>query len=157
MLSNSAMRDAPQEASPISFCLPTMSEADVGGMAVVVESSHQYSVTFRYRVTDGSRGAVWQNGVWCGSAYEAKVCHWIPPCGENCTHWHPLTFAECWWRPTVDVSTVSSWVKHFSSGNCDSGSPPLVQIFTGTGYRLLFIAGVNSLLMVVTMLKKSVL
>jgi len=58
MLSNSAMRDAPQVASPISFCLPTMSEADVGGMAVEVESSHQYSVTFRYRVTDGSRGAV---------------------------------------------------------------------------------------------------
>ena len=26
---------------------------------------------------------------------------------------------------TVDVSTVRQWVVHFSSGNSDSGSPPL--------------------------------
>ena len=49
-----------------------MAEADVGGVAVEVETSHQYSITFCCCATDGSRGAVWQNGVWHGSVYEAK-------------------------------------------------------------------------------------
>jgi len=40
-----------------------MSEADVGGIAVEVEISHQYSVTFYCCETDGSRGAVCPNGV----------------------------------------------------------------------------------------------
>ena len=35
---------------------------NVGGMAVEVEPSHQYPVTFCCCVTDVSRGAVWQNG-----------------------------------------------------------------------------------------------
>jgi len=43
---------------------------------------------------------------------------------------------------TVDVSTVRSWVVHFSSG--DSGSPLLVQIFTSVAHSLLFIAGKNA-------------
>jgi len=47
-----------------------MSEADVGGMAAEVEPSHQYSATFCCCVTDGSRGAVWHNGTWHGSAYK---------------------------------------------------------------------------------------
>ena len=38
------------------------------------------------------------NDVWHGSVYEAKVCHWIPPCGKIGTHWHSLTLAECLWR-----------------------------------------------------------
>jgi len=42
----------------ISLCWPTMSEMDVGSMAVDVELSHQYSITFCCPVTDGSRGAV---------------------------------------------------------------------------------------------------
>ena len=55
-----------------------------------MEPFHQYCITFCCRVTDGSRGAVWQNGVWHGSEHEEKVCHWIPP-------WHPLTFTDiCW-------------------------------------------------------------
>ena len=33
---------------------------------------------------------------------------------------------------------------HFSSGDSDSGSPLLVQIFTSEAYRLLFIAGKNA-------------
>lgn len=37
---------------------PMTSEADVGGMAVEAESSHQYSVTRCCCMTDGSRGAV---------------------------------------------------------------------------------------------------
>ena len=67
-------------------------------MAVEAEPSQQYSVVFCCHVTDGSRGAVWQNGIWYGSAYEADVCHWISPCGRNGTHWHSLTLAECFWR-----------------------------------------------------------
>ena len=71
------------------------SEADVGGMAVEDEPSCQYPITCRSRVTDGSRGALWQNGVW----QEAKVWHGIPPGRENGTHQHSLTLAECLWRP----------------------------------------------------------
>ena len=81
------------------LCWPMMSEADVGVIAVVAELSHQCSITFCCCVTDGIRGAVWQNGVWHGSAYEAKVCQWIPPCGKNGTHWYTLTLAEHLWRP----------------------------------------------------------
>ena len=49
-------------------------------------------------MTGGSWGAVWQNGTWHGSEYEAKVCHRIPPCGKNGTHWHLLTVAQHLWR-----------------------------------------------------------
>ena len=45
------------------------------------------------------RRALCQNGVWHGSVYEGKACHWIPPCGKNCTHWHSLMLAERLWRP----------------------------------------------------------
>ena len=64
------------------------------------ESSCQYSDMFCCCVTDGSRRAVWQNGVCNGSVYEAKVCHWIPPCGKHWTHWCSLMLAECLQRPT---------------------------------------------------------
>ena len=60
---------------PILLRWPTTSEADDGDMAVEVEPSRQYSVTFCCRATDDSRGSVLQNGVWHGSAYEAKVCN----------------------------------------------------------------------------------
>ena len=49
--------------------LAQASEVDVGGTA---EPSHQYPVTFCCRETDGSKGTIWQNGIWHGSAYEAK-------------------------------------------------------------------------------------
>jgi len=42
---------------PSILCWPMMSEVDAGGMAVEVEASHQYSMTFCCHVTDGSRGA----------------------------------------------------------------------------------------------------
>ena len=93
------IRAALKVMPPILWCWPMISEADVGAMAVEAEPSHQYSITFCCCVTDGSRGAVWQNGVWHGSAYEAKVCHWIPPCIKNGTHWHSLMLAEHLWRP----------------------------------------------------------
>jgi len=79
---------------PILLCWPTTSEANIVYMAEEVEPSRQYSVKFCCRATDDSRGAVWQNGVWHGSAYETKMCNWIPPCGKNCTKWHSPTLAE---------------------------------------------------------------
>ena len=84
---------------PILLCWPTTSEVDAGSVLVELEISHQYSITFRCCVTDGNRGAVWRNGLWHGSAYKAKVCHWIPPCGKNGPLWHSLTHAESLWRP----------------------------------------------------------
>jgi len=52
------MRPALKVMALILLCWLTMSETDVGGMAVGVEPSHQYSVTFCCHVTDGSRRAV---------------------------------------------------------------------------------------------------
>ena len=43
---------------PILLCWPTTSEVVVGGMAVEVEPSHQYSVRYCCCTTDGSRSAV---------------------------------------------------------------------------------------------------
>jgi len=40
------MRTALKVISPILLCWPTMSESDVGGMAVEVEPSHLYSIIF---------------------------------------------------------------------------------------------------------------
>jgi len=49
-----------------------MSAADGGGMAVEVEPSHQYSITFYYCVTDGNRGTVRQNAIGHGSMDEEE-------------------------------------------------------------------------------------
>jgi len=76
---------------PIFLHGPMTSEADVGGTAVEVEPSHQHPVTCCCCETDGSRGAVWLNGVWHGSADEAKVWDWIPPLRFIDTCW---TFME---------------------------------------------------------------
>ena len=53
----------------------------------------------------------------------------------------------------VDVSTLRLEVVYFSTG--DSGSSPLVQMFTSVAYRVLFIAVINAQLMVVAVLKNS--
>ena len=45
---------------------------------------------------------------------------------------------------TVDVSTVRWCVVCFSSGNSDSGSLPLVQVFISVACKLLFIASENA-------------
>ena len=76
---------------PILLCWTMMSEVDGGGMAAEVEPFLQYSITFLCHAIDGSRGAVWQTGVWHGSVHEAKVCRWIPPCGKK---WYLLTFID---------------------------------------------------------------
>ena len=97
---------------PLPLCQPTTSKVDVGGMAVEVEPSHQYSITCCYRVTDGSWGAVWQHGGWHRSVYEAKVCHWIPPYRKNCTLWHSLETLETMNNSMKDRS-CSRWPCRF--------------------------------------------
>ena len=144
------MRDAPKVMPPIR-CWLTTSEVDIYGMAVDDEPSHKYSVTFCYHVTDGGRGAAWQNGIWHGSAYEAKVCHWIPPWGKIIapidSHWLLL---NVYGDQTVDVRTVRCCVIHFSSDGSNSISPLLMQIFMSAACRLLLNTGKNAELVVVT-------
>ena len=90
---------------PILWCWPTKSEADVGGTAVEIEPFYRYCITICCCATGGSRGAIWQNGVWHRSMYEAKVWNWIPLCKKNGTHWLSLTLAEHLREP-VDVCIV---------------------------------------------------
>jgi len=95
-----SMRAVPKVTSPVWLCWLTTSEAD-GGMAAEVEQSHQYSITFCCCVTDGSRGTIWQNGIWHGSVYEAEAWNPVPPHRWNSTHsleLGSLTFAVCLWR-----------------------------------------------------------
>ena len=51
-------RAASKVMPPVLLCWPTTSEAYVGGMAVEVDPSRQYSVNFFRRATDDRRGAV---------------------------------------------------------------------------------------------------
>ena len=100
------------------LCWPMTSEADVGVMAVEAEPSHHYPFTFCCHVRDNSKWAVWQNGVWHGSADEAKVCHWNFSMWKKIApidiHWHLL---NVYGDQTLDVSTVRQRVVHFSSGD----------------------------------------
>jgi len=52
------MKAGPKVIPPVIIWRPMKSEAEVSGMAVEVESSYQYSITFYCHLTDGSRGAV---------------------------------------------------------------------------------------------------
>ena len=130
---------------PTLLYWPTMSEVDVCGVAVEAEPFHQCSITLCCCATDGSRGALWQNGVWHGSVYAVCVfsMHWIPPCGMASIAIHSYLLNVYGDQP-VDVSTVKGWVICFSSGNSGSGSPPLAQMLTSAACRLLFIAGKNA-------------
>ena len=96
------MRAALQVMTPVLRCWPTISAEGISGMKAEAEPSWKYTVTFCCHGKDSHRGAVWQNSVWCGSAYEAKVCHWIHPFREkkkkNCTQWHSLMLALHLWR-----------------------------------------------------------
>ena len=90
------MRDALKVTPPILWSWLTMSEADVGGMAVEIEHSHQYSITC---VTWQQRGSlikshltwkcVWKKGGGTELCHEEK----------NGSYWHSLILAEHSWRP----------------------------------------------------------
>ena len=90
-------RAALKAMPPILWCWRTISEANVSGMAVEAEPSHQYPITFHCCVTGDSRGAVWQNSIWHGSKDETKVWNWIPPWWKHDT---PLTFISTCWMET---------------------------------------------------------
>ena len=97
------MRAALKIMSLISLCHFITSEADVGGMTV------EYSFTFCIHVTDGSRGKVWQNGIWHGTTYEAKAWKWVAPCGRK---WHPLTFMNS----CRMLMEIKEWMQAYWSG-----------------------------------------
>lgn len=85
---------------PILLCWHTTPEVDVGSMAVWTFPS-----IFHYILllcVWWQQRTVWQNGIWRESAYEVKVCNWIPQWGRNDTHWHSFMLAECLWRLNVE-------------------------------------------------------
>jgi len=88
-------------------------------------------------------------------------CTWSKGVSPNPSRWKKIAPIDiyrhllniCRDQP-VNMSTAKQRVVGFTSGNSDSGSPLVVEIFTSTAFRLLFTAGKNAELMVVTMLKK---
>ena len=112
------------------------------------EPSHQYSVTCCCCVTEGSRGAVWPNGVWRGSAYGTKVCRWIPPWRQNGIPWHLLMLAECLWRLKhgFEHSRVVDGVFQQWQQQCERQATfrTAMQIVTSVSCRLSFITGENT-------------
>ena len=84
------MRAALKLMVPTLLCWSTISEANVGSVAVDVEPSHQYSITFCCCVTDVSKKALWH-----GSEYEAKAWKGIPVYRKNNSYWHLSMLAEC--------------------------------------------------------------
>ena len=129
------MRAALRVMPPILLCWPTTSEANAGGMAVYTEPSHQYSITCCCHVTDGSRGVVWHNGAWHGSAYEAKVRHWIPPRGKMAPidiHQHLLNIMETkkWMRAQWGMGDVfQQWQQRYER---QATFQKVIQIFTSS-------------------------
>ena len=121
-------RVVPKAMPPTLLCCPMMSEADVGGMAEQAEPSHQHPIPFCCCVTDGSRGALWQNGAWHGSVGRAKGWNWIPPCRRNGTHWHLSTLVKIYGDWTVGVSALRG-DGAFQQCWQWQWSPQLVQIF----------------------------
>ena len=97
----------------VLYSWPTTAEDDDGGMAVEIEPSHQHPIRSCCRVTDGSRGAVWQNGVWYGSADEAKAKKMAP----TDIHWCLLNIHG---DRTVDLITARQRMVLFSSSDSDS-------------------------------------
>ena len=125
---------------PNLLCWPMMPEAG-DGMAIEVEPFHQYFITFCCHMTDGSRGVVWQNDIWCGSMDEAKVRNWIPPCRKITStdiHWQFLNVSG---DQAVDVSTVRQWVMGYSGSNSNMNDKPQSSLpcgFVGAWYSVCF-------------------
>ena len=88
-------------------------------------------------VRDGSRGAVWPNGIWRGSVYEEKMCHWIPSCRKTCTHsihqcllnvYGDQTVHVAQWGGRWRVSAVMSLVMQTLSSTADENAQLMVVI-----------------------------
>ena len=107
------MRAAPIVTPAILIYWPMTSEADVGGMAVEVEPSHQYSITFCCHVVVAAEvESEMEEPVKQRSVIEKKM---VPIGIHQC-------FLNSYGDQTVDVSAVRWWVLCFSSGNSYSGS-----------------------------------
>jgi len=99
--------------SPILLCWPMASEVDAGGMAVGVEPSHQYSITFYCHVVVAAEvESEMEEPMKQRSVIEKKM---VPIGIHQC-------FLNSYGDQTVDVSAVRWWVLCFSSGNSYSGS-----------------------------------
>ena len=148
-----SMKAALKVIPPILLCWPTTSNADVGGMAVEVEPSCQYSITLCCCVTDGSRGAVWRNGVWQKVNMMQRSVTEFLHVNKKGTCWHSSTLTECLWRTNsgcehseVVGSAFQQWQQWVTSAGAD---------FYERSIQLLLIAGKNALLTMVMMLKNS--
>ena len=138
---NAYMQAALKVMLPI-LCWSMTSKTNAGGVTVEGKPSHQYSITFCCCATGGSREAVWQNVICCGSACEEKVCHSMQK------KLHLLTFiSTCWtvmdrmwaqWGIRWCVSAVATKVWKTSYG-LDSHAD-----FYGCGMQALFIANENT-------------
>ena len=142
------MRAALKAMPPVLWCWPTVSETEIDGVAVQAEASLQYPVMCCCRM------ALWQQIGGLVGQHLAQKCIWSKGVELNSSmrkntspvdiHWCLL---NAYGDHTVDVNTVRVGAVF------DRGWPPLVEFFTSVACRLLFTAGENALLMVLTMLK----
>ena len=156
-LSNTSyfMRVALKTVPPILLCWSITSEADVGGVAVEAEPSHQYSVICCCHLTDGSRGVDLQNGIWFfhlhmkqRGAIELFHTEKMAPTDT--------TINSCWkFMETKQWMWAQRSGRWYVSGvaTSDRGSPLLVQVLMSMAHRLLIIAVENAQLMMVTVEK----
>ena len=141
---------------PILWCCPVTSEVDFGvwrHRLNLPTNIPLYVVAMWQMAAEGQSGKI-----ACGMETQMKQ-----RCGmeflhlkKNCTRWHSLVLAECFWRPNSGCEHSRAVVVRFSSGDSDSRSPLLVQIVLNVVCRLLFIPRENAQLMVETILKKTV-
>ena len=78
---------------PIFLCFVTRSEADIGGMAVEAEPSHQYSIMFCCHVMDDSRRGTLTE--WCLTG-ECAGSKGVSLSSSMQKKWHPLTFIDAY-------------------------------------------------------------
>ena len=148
------MKDTLKVMPPILLYWPIVSEMKVVGMAIDVEASHQYSVTFCCPSTDGRRNSLTK---W----YLTRKCKWCKgvsfPHRTSCTHWHSFTLAECLWRSNNGCECTEVVRDAFQQWRQKRERQAMFQIvmpiFTSMACRLLFIFSKNAQVMV-TMLKK---
>ena len=120
-----SIKAAPKLMPPILLCWPTKSEAEVGGMASEMESSHQYSTMFCCHVTDDNRRVKLDKmksdvEVYMKQRFVIEFLH-VEKMALITIH---LCLLNIYRDQTVNVSTVKQWVLHFSSGNSDVKDEP---------------------------------
>ena len=113
---NAALKIMP----PILLCQSMTSEMDVGSMAVVIEPSHLYSITFCRCAADGSRGAVWH-----GSMYKQRCITEFLQAEKNGTHRHSSAKQWIWAQRgggwSVSAMVTATWkTSHSPDSHADS-------------------------------------